>query len=99
MGFFSPFSYPIANLSVACVSAASSTFHSDGSFSSLHSLMAKTALVTGISVTFLLSRIIISICSHPGPGGKGFLTSRLDGSILPVPLLRANTFSAGVNAN
>lgn len=34
--FFPPFSYPIANLSVACVSAASSTFHSDGSFSSPH---------------------------------------------------------------
>lgn len=49
--FFSPFSYPIANLAVACVFAASSTFHSDGSFSSLHWLMAKTVLVTGISVT------------------------------------------------
>lgn len=33
---FSPFSYPIANLSVACISAAPSTFHSDGSFSSPH---------------------------------------------------------------
>lgn len=66
--FFPPFSYWIANLSVACVSAASSTFHSDVSFSSLHQLMAKTVLVTGISLT--LQNIffhLFPLCSQ----GKG----------------------------